>query len=65
MRILALTVLALVLGGCASGIQKDALKKAVAEFRPVLTNLEDRAGATPSERAANKKHLDTIEETAK
>jgi hypothetical protein len=62
---LAIAILgAMATSGCASAIQKEAIKNSVAQIRPIVKDLEDRAGATESERLANEKHLTTLEQAA-
>jgi len=60
-----LLALALTLSGCAAGIQKDAARESIRVLRPVIKDLEERAGATESERKANEKQLSTLEEAVK
>jgi hypothetical protein len=50
----------LTLTGCAAGIQKDAARASVNVLEPVIHDLEDRAGASDTERKANQKQLDTL-----
>ncbi len=62
---LLMAVALLGLTGCAAGIQKDAARASINVLEPVIHDLEDRAGATESERKANQKQLDTLKEAVK
>lgn len=63
--LILVAALSLTLSGCAAGIQKDAARASINVLEPVVHDLEDRAGATASERQANQKQLDTLKEAVK
>lgn len=55
----------LALSGCACAVQREAIQASVNVLEPVIHDLEERAGATASERAANQKQIDTLKAAAK
>lgn len=58
---------ALPLTGCAGGVQKAALREAIGGLKPVFTDLEGRAQPplTDTERSANARHWQALENAAK